>query len=103
VPSYDSTVQSGVYLADGTPKPALQAFRFPLVGERADGRTLRVWGRSPVAGTVRIERRAGAAWKLVRTVRAKRHGTFLVRIKARRKTSVRARIAGQASLAWPAT
>jgi hypothetical protein len=62
-----------------------------------------VWGRSPVAGSVRIERRAGATWKLVRTVRARRHGTFFVRIQARTKTSVRARIGAETSIAWPAT
>jgi len=103
VPSYDTTVQSGVYLADGTPKAALQAFRFPLVAVRVNTRTLRVWGRSPVAGTVRIERRAGTAWKLVRTVKAKRHGTFLVRIPASTKRSIRARTGGETSIAWPRT
>jgi hypothetical protein len=102
-PSYAASSQSGVYFADGRPKPARQAFRFPLVAERASRASLRVWGRAPVAGVVRIERRAGSAWRLVRTVRAARHGTFLVRIATSHRMSVRARAGAETSLAWPAT
>ena len=103
VPSYAATLQSGVYFADGRPKLAQQAFRFPLVAERAARGSLRVWGRAPVAGSVRIERRAGSGWALVRTVQAKSHGVFLVRLATRRKLSLRARVAAETSLTWPAT
>jgi hypothetical protein len=103
VPSYAATNQSGVYFADGHPKLAQQAFRFPLVAERAADGMLRVWGRAPVAGSVRIERRAGSGWVVVEAVRAQAHGTFVVRIATRRKVSVRARVAADTSLAWPAT
>ncbi len=99
-PSYAASNQSGVYFADGRAKPAQRAFRFPLVAERAGRTILRVWGRSPVAGRLRIERRAGSAWKLVRTVAARRHGTFLVRITARGRTRLRARVGGETSLTW---
>jgi hypothetical protein len=102
-PSYAASNQSGVYFADGRPKPAQTAFRFPLVAERAGRTALRVWGRSPVAGTLRIERRAGSAWKLVKLVHARRHGTFLVRITAPGRTTLRARVGGQTSLSWLAT
>jgi hypothetical protein len=99
-PSYAASHQSGVYFADGRAKPALTAFRFPFVAERAGRTALRVWGRAPVAGAVRIERRAGTAWRLVRTVRASRHGTFLVRILARGSSKLRARVASETSLTW---
>lgn len=102
-PSYAATVQSGIYFADGRPKPAQRAFRFPLVAERAGRGALRVWGRSPVAGSVRIERRAGARWVPIRTVRATRHGTFLARVATRSRMSLRARVGGETSLTWPAT
>ncbi|MEA2156466.1 MAG: hypothetical protein QOE11_2606 [Solirubrobacteraceae bacterium] len=103
VPSFAATLQSGVYFADGRPKPAQQAFRLPLVAERAGHQTVRVWGRSPVAGSVRIERRAATGWALVRTVRARAHGTFELRIATRRKVSLRARVNGETSVTWPAT
>jgi hypothetical protein len=100
LPSYAASNQSGIYFADGRPKPAQTAFRFPLVAARAGRAALLVWGRSPVAGTLRIERRAGLAWKLVRVVRARRHGTFLVRITARGRTQLRARVGDRTSLSW---
>jgi hypothetical protein len=102
-PSYAATSQSGVYLADGRAKTAQRAFRFPLVAERAGRAQLRVWGRAPVAGTVRVERRTATGWRLVRAVRVARHGTFLVRIATKTRTSVRARVGGETSLAWPGT
>ncbi|MDX6677479.1 MAG: hypothetical protein QOE31_1531, partial [Solirubrobacteraceae bacterium] len=101
-PSYAATNQAGVYLADGTAKLAQRAFRFPLVAERSGRGSLRVWGRAPVAATVRIERRTAAGWSVVRTLAAQRHGTFLVRVAARGATSLRARVAGETSLVWRA-
>jgi hypothetical protein len=98
-PSYAASNQSGIYFVDGRPKLAQRAFRFPFVAERAGGGSLRVWGRAPVAGSVRIERRTATGWRLMRIVRARRHGTFLVRITGRRPT-LRARIGSQTSLSW---
>jgi hypothetical protein len=99
-PSYAASNQSGVYFADGRPKPAQRAFRFPFVAERAGRAALRVWGRAPLAGSLRIERRTASGWRLARTVRVPRHGTFFVRIAARGRTSLRARVDGETSLVW---
>lgn len=71
--------------------------------ERAARGVLRAWGRAPVAGSVRIERRAGSGWRRVRSVRAAGHGTFLVRIATRSRMSLRARVGDETSLTWPAT
>ncbi len=95
-----ATNQSGTFFRNGASKPAAQAFRFPLVAERAGRGRLRVWGRAPAAGSLRIERRHGSAWRLVRTIRVRRHGTFLVRIVAHRGSYLRARVAGESSLVW---
>jgi hypothetical protein len=101
-PSYADTLQSGIYFIDGRPKPAQRAFRFPLVAERAGRRFVRVWGRAPVSGTMRIERLAGSRWRPVRTVRVTRHGTFFLRIAGRRPT-LRARIGDDKSVSWRVT
>jgi hypothetical protein len=57
--------QSGLYfagntIADDTPKPTLQAFRFPTVAF-VEGGKIHVWSRTPsgVPGTVRFEQSAG--------------------------------------------
>jgi hypothetical protein len=102
-PSYAATNQSGVYRRDGRAKPAARAFRFPLVAERAGPATHRVWGRSPQAGTVRIERRSRSRWQVVRRVRVTRGGTFLLRVA--RKTAgerLRAKIGSNTSRVWVA-
>ena len=61
-----SDFQSGLERVDGTPKPALNAFRYGLVVRRAGSDKLAWWGHvRPGAGpqTVRIARRgAGGAW-----------------------------------------
>ncbi len=98
-PTYAASNQSGIYFNDGRSKPAQRTFRFPFVAERAGAGSLRVWGRAPVAGAVRIEQQTSSGWRLVRTVRATRHGTFLVRIGGRR-AALRARVGGETSLSW---
>jgi hypothetical protein len=97
--SYATTVQSGIYLADGRPKIAQRAFKFPFVAERANRTTVRVWGRSPIAGSLRIQRNVRGRWVTVRKVRVKRRATFFVRIKGRRPV-LRARVGTQQSLIW---
>jgi hypothetical protein len=90
-PSYAATNQSGVYLRDGTPKLAQQAFAFPFSCERA-GRRLRVWGLAPAAGDVRIE----AGGRVVATLRAGANRVFTARIA--RVKAPRARFSGRTSL-----
>ena len=65
IPDYASTYQSGVYLYDGTPKPAARAFKFPFVLRRASSSTLLLWMRAPAAGRLVVQRRVGARWRAV--------------------------------------
>jgi len=99
--SFAETNQSGVFYYGGRPKPSATAFRFPLVAERAGSRSIRVWGRSPLAGTVVIERRSGSRWRVVRSLRAGRHGVFTARVRGDAgATSLRARVGDERSLSW---
>jgi hypothetical protein len=99
VPSYAESYQSGVLFADGAPKLAATAFRFPFVVRRAGKQTL-VWGRSPALGTLIIERKTGAAWREVAR-RPVGVGTVFTKRIAIRKGTLRARVAGQTSLPAP--
>ena len=101
VPSFAATNQSGVYLVDGRAKLAARAFRFPLVAERAGTKSHRVWGRSPISGNLTIERRVRSGWQTVRTIRATRGATFLLRIARKAaKERLRARVGADTSLTW---
>jgi hypothetical protein len=100
-PSYGATNQSGTFFRDGRPKPAARAFRFPFFAERASRRTLRVWGRSPLAGTVRVQRLTGDDWRTVRSVAVRARETFLVRVSSvGRGDQLRASIGAERSLSW---
>jgi hypothetical protein len=100
IPSYADTSQSGVFFVDGRPKPALQAFRFPLVAWHAGGSRVTVWGRAPAGGRLEIQRRIGSTWSTVRTLDVTGHSTFLTNIAHRGGVSLRARVGGQTSLTW---
>jgi hypothetical protein len=100
IPSYAATSQSGVFFIDGRPKPALRAFRFPLVATRVHGSTVEVWGRAQIGGRLEIQELAAAAWKTVRTLTVTGRSTFLTRVTLAGGVSLRARIAGETSLAW---
>ncbi len=90
--------QSGVLLADGRPKLAATAFRFPLVAVRGSSRTT-VWTLAPGAGPLIIERRSGSSWVTVlrRTVE---RGRVVTRAFTGlpRGTRLRARQGAQTSL-----
>jgi hypothetical protein len=100
IPSYGATAQSGVYYLDGQPKPALTAFRFPLVAWRAGRAGLDVWGRAPAPGRVVVKQLVGSRWTTVRTLQEPRHGTFFFEVPDRGSVSLRASVDGQTSLVW---
>jgi len=102
IPTYGATAQSGVYFLSGRPKPALTAFRFPLVAWRIGRAGLDVWGRAPVSGRLLVEQLAGSRWKTIRTLRERRHATFLIQVPGPGPVDLRAQIAGQTSLVWHA-
>jgi hypothetical protein len=98
-PTYSASTQSGLYLLGGRPKPALTAFRFPLM-TWDDGTAMTVWGRAPAAGPLQIQRRAGSGWQTIRTLTVSAGATFDPQV-ARFSGEIRATVAGQASLVWP--
>ncbi len=83
---YWSTYQTGLRFADGGEKPALAAYRLPLV---RTGRR-RLWGMvrpgdNGVAQRIRLERYRGGAWRGVRDVRVRNpRGYFTARVGAGR-------------------
>jgi hypothetical protein len=99
---YSTTSQSGVYFVNGRPKPALTAFRFPLVAWRSKGHKLRVWGRAPAAGRVEIQLGAGTAFRTVRRIRVHAGSTFVATLPDPRRPRLRAQIGSQSSLVWQA-
>lgn len=96
--------QSGVYFNDGTKKRAYRAMSFPFVADRRSPAGVRVWGKSPVAGRLRIEQRDGRTWRAIKSVRvrvgAPLGAVFETGIRLRGAAILRAAIAGRHSLPW---
>jgi hypothetical protein len=69
--------QSGLFLADGTAKPAFDAFRFPFFADRLKGGGVRVWGLAPAPGKVTIERRG----KAIKSLGASGNRVFVGRVR----------------------
>ena len=91
----------GLYFANGKPKPAATAFRFPFVTVRRNATTLMAWGHAPIAGRLRIQRRSGRRWLTVKAMRVRRFETFFVGVPQRGAATLRAAIGSTTSLPWP--
>lgn len=94
------SLQTGVFLSDGTPKPAATAFRFPFVLDRESKSETLAWGKSPQKGRLTIEKRAGGGWRKVETLKVKRNKVFKTTLSLRGKGKYRARIGDETSLVW---
>jgi cellulase (glycosyl hydrolase family 5) len=99
-PNVHAGFQSGVYFADGRPKPSLTAFKFPFVTERRNSKTLNAWGKAPAAGKLLIQRRQGARWITVKKLKVAKGAVFTAKLSLQGKQSLRASVAGQKSLVW---
>jgi hypothetical protein len=95
-----NSLDAGLYFARGKSKPAARAFRFPFVVIAKKHHPVRVWGRSPAGGTVRIERRSGQGWRTIRRLKVRRYGVFSATLRLHRHPTLRAQIANQTSLNW---
>ena len=93
----DST---GVYFSDGTPKPSLTAWRFPLVADRVSPGRLLVWGKAPAAGKVVIQRKAGKGWRRVDALAVRAGEVFTTGTHLRGAQKLRATIGAERSLVW---
>lgn len=93
-------VPSGLFFADGEPKPALTAFRFPFVTERRSRQRVQAWGKSPATGKLRIERRKGGKWRNEKRLNVGEGKVFATKLRLRRGARLRARVGGEKSLTW---
>jgi hypothetical protein len=99
-PNVRAGFQSGAYFQDGRPKPALTAFQFPFVTDRFSKTRVQAWGRSPVAGSLVIQRRAGGRWLRLTSIAVGQNGVFSTKLKLPGKQTLRAQVGGRTSLIW---
>ena len=90
---------SGLYTSNGTPKPAAEAFRFPLV-VAPSGKSATVWGISPQRGKLIVQRQHGHSWKTLFRLQASPGGVFVHNIPSSLHGNFRAVVGGESSLVW---
>ena len=101
-PNFTNTFQSGIELSNGTPKPTAKAFKFPFVAERLSSRSVRIWGKTPDPGTVRVQTLSGGRWRTLAMVRPGGNRVFVATLLLKSKVRVRAVSRdGVVSLDWP--
>lgn len=102
-PLTKSFYQSGLWFSNGKPKPALRAFRFPVVAFPTGSGLVHVWGRTPgnERGTVLIEQRIGARWQRLGTLETRADGIFVKNYRTTQKGFVRARLMGANQVSVP--
>jgi hypothetical protein len=91
---------SGIFFANGQPKPSYTAFRFPFVTERIDKRTLRAWGKAPAGGKLVIQRRQRGRWIATKKLKVGQGAVITTKLPLRGKQRLRAKVAGNQSLVW---
>lgn len=99
VPNCGDVFESGLYFVNGTPKPGIEAFKFPFVVVPSGSRDV-VWGIAPVAGTVQVQERKSGRWRTILTFRRGAHAIFTRTISLSGHPLMRARVGGQTSLTW---
>ena len=94
---------SGLFTAAGKAKTMATAFRFLFVTHRTGKNTVVAWGRTPVSGTLKVERKSGKRWITVASGHAGSHEVFEATIKSSGSTTYRAQVGSQTSLNWSQT
>lgn len=99
-PSFDPESAFGLYFRDGEAKPAATAFRFPFVTQRKGKKKLQAWGKAPVTGKLRIQKKKGKSWKTVKRLNVTDGDVFKKNLRLRGKKKLRAKIGDETSLVW---
>jgi hypothetical protein len=92
--------QTGLFFADGTPKPLAAAWRFPFVTDRISESKVRAWAIPPTDGRLEIQRGSGAEWRTVRSINARAGSSAQTTLRQRGSATFRAVINGEASPEW---
>lgn len=96
-----ASYQTGIYTYRGRQKPALHAVRFPFVSSRTGAATVRLWGRAPTSGRLRVQMRPqGGHWRPLVSLPARDGRIFDLEVGLRGPALLRARVGGQRSLVW---
>ncbi|MGI9556506.1 MAG: hypothetical protein ACR2N5_01050, partial [Solirubrobacterales bacterium] len=91
---------SGLFFDDGEAKPALDAFRFPFVGDRKSKKKIKVWGKAPANGKLKVQEKKGSKWKTIKRFNVKEGKVFYKSVKLKGKAKIRGELKGETTHPW---
>ena len=91
--------QTGVYLANEKPKPALTATQFPFVADRKSKKKVLLWGKAPASGKLTITQK-GSGKSTVAKIKVKSGQIFTKTVSLPGHHKLQAKIGKTKSLAW---
>jgi hypothetical protein len=94
------SLQTGVYLFDGKPKPSARTFRFPFVTHRRSRTRVGVWGKAPRSGALKVQTRRHGGWRTLRKLKVRRGQVFTPSLKLRGAAKLRGKIGATTSRSW---
>lgn len=96
----DGAYGTGLFLQDGTPKPAFDAFRFPFVADRQGKGKVLTWGKAPATGELEIQRQVPDGWQTVKQLSVNDGAVFTASLRIRGAATLRAVVGSDVSLPW---
>ncbi len=91
--------QTGVYLANDKPKPALTATQFPFVADRKSKKKVLLWGKAPASGKLTITQK-GSGKSTVAKIKVKGGQVFTKTVSLPGHHKLQAKIGKTKSLPW---
>jgi hypothetical protein len=92
---------TGIFRFSDKPKPAYRAWRFPFVTNRKSKSKVKAWGKAPVSGKLKIQKKKHNHWHTVKHLKVKGGKVFTKKLRVRGKAKLRARIGQTTSITWP--
>jgi hypothetical protein len=93
-------LQSGLFFANGDPKPSARAFDFPFVTQRRTKSRISAWAIPPVAGQLLVQRKTKNGWRTIKRAQVRADRAWRAKIKLRQQAQLRARVGQERSLTW---
>ncbi len=91
---------SGLFLYDGTKKPAYDAWRFPFVAERGSEPDTQIWGKAPEAGQLSVQLKRPSGWETIGQLSVQSGQVFTASLPVTGEADLRATVGGSVSLPW---
>lgn len=91
---------SGLFFEDGTEKPAFTAFRFPFVTDRKSAKKIKVWGKAPISGRLKVQEKRGSGWKTIDRFKVKEGKVFYEKVSLKGGAKLRGQVKGETSRSW---